>query len=220
MSGGELLIHSSSEEFDVYCPGCAEFILHLGVGSRDDILGFEAYCPRCDVALFEHTAIVAEGDVDDDRDDFRDAAVAGWRELVDSGPRVYLAECEYRANLFGWGGDSLDLSGECRRGGDETDKIAGSYEEMDFDSKQKLDKLLKDRHERLDPGPTANLSHAEGEFSISAKTEYDIETASDIVDSAESYKDALSGLRDFPHAELLVWDRGSKIPENAGGGNE
>jgi len=102
MSDGELLIYSEKTDLDLYCPGCAEFILHLGVGSRDDIRGFEAYCPRCDVALFEHTAVVAEGDVDDDRDNFRDVTVDGWRQLVTDDESVYLSECEYQAEAFGW----------------------------------------------------------------------------------------------------------------------
>jgi len=220
MSGGELLIHSDNEELDIYCPGCAEFILHLGVGARDDIRAFEAYCPRCDVALFEHTAIVAEDDVDDNRDNFRDAAVAGWRELVNSDPDVYLTECEYRAKALGWESDFLGAVGERGRSGREGESIVRSYEEMDSESKQKLDELVEERHERFDPGPTANLTHAEGEFSISANGEYDIERAAAIVESAESYQEALSGLRDFPHVELLVWDRESNTSGNTGGGGE
>lgn len=98
----ELLILSEKTDLDIYCPGCAEFILHLGVKSRDDVTAFEARCPRCDVVLLEHTAIVADSGADDERDDFRDATVAGWRELVEGDRDVYLPECEYRAEALGW----------------------------------------------------------------------------------------------------------------------
>lgn len=113
MSGGELLILSDETDLDVYCPGCAEFILHLAVGARDDIRGFEAYCPRCDVALLEHTAVVAEGVVDDDRENFRGDTVAGWLELIDNEPGVYLPECEYRAEALGW---DIDLRNNAEGG--------------------------------------------------------------------------------------------------------
>lgn len=98
----ELLVLTNRTELEVFCPGCAEFLLYFGVKPRDSLMGFEAYCPRCDVAVLSHTAVVCDHDTAEEREDFRPEVLELWRGLIEDEPSLYLDEFQYRAAAFGW----------------------------------------------------------------------------------------------------------------------